>query len=202
MSLLTNIRGIQFLQSLIFLVFSYVPFISTILIMIPGSVRQDALNITIISVGFATIFGVIVIFGIIQARLSLRIPGTCFFSLGILIGFSDVFSLSFGVILSWVFYESWFISSHFYYLDKEYETYSEDTIERIKLNKIFRSQIYSFLIIAWIALSISWGVLLLSSNFFVQIGENKGFGTVGITISISVILLLFISRKYLLPKKR
>ncbi len=196
MSLLTNIRGIQFLQTLIFLVFSYVPFISTILI------SENALNITIISVGFASIFGAIVIFGIIQTRLSLRIPATCFFSLGILIGFSDVFSLSFGVILSWVFYESWFISSHFYHLDQEYETYSEATIERIKLNKIFRSQIYSFLIIAWIALSISWGVLLLSNNFFVQIGENKGFGTLGITISISVMLFFFIIRKFLLHEKK
>jgi hypothetical protein len=169
--------------------------------MIPGSVRQNALNLTIITVGFATILSAFVIFGIIQARLSFRIPSTCFFSLGILIGFSDVFSLSFGVILSWVFYESWFISSQFYHLDHEYETYLEDSIERIKLNKIFRNQIYSFLIIAWIALSISWGVLLLSSNFFFQIGENKGFGTLGITISISVILLLFITRKFLLPEK-
>jgi hypothetical protein len=172
------------------------------LILIPGAVKQNALNITIIAISFATILGFIIIFGIFQAHLSLRIPGTCFFSVGILLGFSDVFSLAFGVILSWVFYESWFVSSHFYCLDQEYESYLEDSIERIELNKVFRNQIFSFLFIAWIALSISWGVLLVSSNFFIQLGENKGFGTLGVSISISVIILLFITRKYIIPQKR
>lgn len=202
MTLHTNIRGIQFIMSLMFLIFSYIPFVSTVFILILGNVAQNELNIITITIGFATILCAIVIIGIFQARLSLRIIGTGYFSLGTLIGFSDVYSLALGVILTWIFYENWSILAQYNQLDQEYKSYPRDSVEIIQLNKIFRNQIFSFLFIAWIALSLSWGILLLSSNFFIQLGKNRGVGTLGITISISLLLLLFTAQKYIIPQKR
>ena len=200
MKLRTNIRVIQVLLTLIFLLFSYIPFISTVIIEIPGAVSQNAMNIVFISISIATILGGILVYGIFSARKSIRLIGTGFFSIGILIGYTDAYSLAFGIVLSWIFYESWYLSGNYAQIDQEYDSYSEDSVERIKLNEIFQAQIYSFLFIAWIALSISWGIMLLSSMFFIEIGKNKGFGTLGVTISASLLILLLLSRKIMATK--
>jgi hypothetical protein len=202
MTLNSNIRVIQSLELLVFLVFSYLPFISIVIIEVPRSVSQNALNITIIGVFLATLIGIITIYGILTLKLSVRIIGSIFFCIGIVLGSTDVYTLAFGVVLSWVFYEVWYLSSHYHQLDQEYTSYHEESVERKKLMDIFQTQIFSLLFLAWIVLSLSWGILFISSSFFVQIGRDKGFGTLGITLSVSLLALLVLVRKFILSSSR
>ncbi len=202
MNLQSNIRVIQSLQFLIFLVFSYIPFISTVIIEVPRTVSQNASNIIVISVFIATSIGIITIYGIVTLKLSIRIIGSIFFSIGIILGSTDVYSLAFGVVLSWIFYEVWYLSSHYHQLDQEYTSYHEDSVEMRKLMEIFQTQIFSLLFLAWIVLSLSWGILLISSVFFIQLGRDRGFGTLGIALSVSMLFLLFLIRKFILASSK
>jgi hypothetical protein len=106
-----------------------------------------------------------------------------------------------GFILSWCFYKIWYIAFKYNQLDQEYSTYSSNSIEIQKLMKTFQSQFYSFILLAWTILSISWGILLITNIFYVELGTGE-FGTLGISISISIILLVRFIRDYFDPKSK
>lgn len=202
MNLRSNIKVIQSLELLVFIVFSFLPLLATVIIDIPSKMGNNALNVALIGTASVLVVGIIIIYALISLGSNIRFFGTIIFSIGILVGSSDVYALAFGIILTWVFYEAWYISFHYYHLDLEYSSYSEESVERIKLQEVFQLQLYSFLLLAWIALSLSWGILILSSIFFVQLGRNQGFGTLGITLSVSMIFLLFIIRNFVIVKSK
>ncbi len=202
MNLRSNIKVIQSLEIMIFIVFSFLPLLATVIIEIPSKMENNAFNMAIIGTTSAIIVGTITIYALLSLRSNVRFFGTIIFSIGILVGYSDAYALAFGIILTWVFYEAWYISFHYYHLDLEYSSYSEESVERIKLREVFQLQFNSFLLLAWIALSLSWGILILSSIFFVQLGRNQGFGTLGITISVSMIFLLFFVRNLVITKSK
>ena len=202
MNLRSNIKVIQSLELLVFIVFSFLPLLAIVIIEIPSKMENNALNVALIGTASAIVVGIIIIYGLISLGSNIRFFGTIIFSIGILLGYSDAYALAFGIILTWVFYEVWYISFHYYHLDLEYSSYSEESVERIKLREVFQLQLYSFLLLAWIALSLSWGILILSSIFFVQLGRNQGFGTLGITISVSMIFLLFFIRNFVITKSK
>lgn len=184
MKLKPIIWGIQFIMIFTFLIFSFFPLIYNILNRFPSNFGM----IVIISFPFG-----LTIYGIITLKSKLREFSTVFFSIGIIFSFSDSFILSFGVVISWVFYETWMIAWTYNQLDMEYLPYSSNSPERLKLNRSFQSRIISISLLAWIALSLSWGLLFIAQNFFIQLGT---FGTLGISISIAMVLILYLIPKY------
>ncbi|MFX0123145.1 MAG: hypothetical protein ACFFAE_05865 [Candidatus Hodarchaeota archaeon] len=193
MKLHSFIRAIQLIMILTFLIFSYIPFFSAALLLVS---RYYSINflIIIVFITFILLFGIIVISGIITLQLELRGLSTILFSFGILFSFTDTYLIALGVILSWIFYESLFLTSRYHQLDLEYESYPLNSVERQKLREGFRTQFGSLGVLAWIALSISWAILLFASNFYIEVGQE--FGTLGISISISMLMLMYLVRKF------
>ncbi|MHA1225976.1 MAG: hypothetical protein ACTSPV_04460, partial [Candidatus Hodarchaeales archaeon] len=98
-------------------------------------------------------------------------------------------------------FEIWRILWGFSILDKEYEPYKTYDIERIRLNQVFKSQIVSLSILAWTAISLSWLILFIGSLFYVQLGEEH-FGTIGISLSAAMLLILYIVPRFTESEKR
>jgi hypothetical protein len=144
------------------------------------------------------IFGLITIYGILSLKLELRPLITIFFSSGLLFYLQNPYLLVLGFILSWSFYKIWYIAFKYNQLDQEYSTYPSNSIENQKLMKTFQSQFNSFILFAWTILSISWGILLITNIFYIELGTGE-FGTLGISISISIILLVRFIRDYFDP---
>ncbi|MFX0171495.1 MAG: hypothetical protein ACFE9L_06215 [Candidatus Hodarchaeota archaeon] len=192
------IWGIRIVMFITFLVFSFVPFISAILLILPR--YSDYLAFFVLIIGFFCILGFITIFGIFTLKIELRELGIGLFSFGILFSFSDPYLLALGIILSWSFYEFWYLASHYQQLSIEYSNYASYSTEKQKLLEIFRTQIISFGLLAWIALSISWGILFIASNYYIELGEN--FGTLGISISAAMIILVYVIQKLYKPIPR
>jgi len=184
MKLKPIIWSIQFVMIFTFLIFSFFPLIYNLLNRFPSHLSM----IIMISIPFG-----LTIYGIITLKAKLREISTIFFSFGIIFSFSDSFILSFGVVISWLFYETWMIAWTYNQLDMEYLSYSSNSLERLKLNRSFQSRITSISLLAWIALSLSWGLLFIAQNFFIQLGI---FGTLGISISIAMLLILYLIPKY------
>lgn len=192
MKLKPIIWGIKLLMIFTFLIFSFFPLIYNLLNGFPSHLNI----IVIVSIPFG-----LTIYGIITLKAKLREISTIFFSFGIIFSFSDSFILSFGVVISWVFYETWMIAWIYNQLDMEYLPYSSNSPERLKLNKSFQSRITAISLLAWIALSLSWGLLFIAQNFYIQLGK---FGTLGISISLAMLLILYLIPKYteVLSKQR
>ena len=108
--------------------------------------------------------------------------------------FDDPFILALWVILTWGFYEIWFLTSRYEQLDQEYDSYPSECKEREKLIEIFRIQFSSFGLLAWIALSVSLIILMITTNFYIELGFS--FGTLGVTISFVVIFFIYLTKKF------
>lgn len=184
MKLKPIIWGIQFIMIFTFLIFSFFPLIYNLLNRFPSHLSMTVM----ISIPFG-----LTIYGIITLKAKLREISTIFFSFGIIFSFSDSFILSFGVVISWLFYETWMIAWTYDQLDMEYLPYSSNSLERLKLNRSFQSRITAISLLAWIALFLSWGLLLIAQNFYIQLGK---FGTLGISLSLAMLLILYLIPKY------
>ncbi len=196
------IWSLQLAMILSFLIFSFIPFISLIIIVFSPFLSKYMM-ILIFSIISTTILGLLAIFGIVTLNLGYRAFTVVFFSCGILFYLENPYLLALGVTLSWAFYEIWFISFKYHQLDQEYSTYPSNSIEKQKLLKPFQVHFFSFILLTWIVLSISWGILLIANNFYIQLGTGE-FGTLGITLSIAIILLIYLVQKYIrfYPRKQ
>ncbi|UCE13300.1 MAG: hypothetical protein JSV04_14080 [Candidatus Heimdallarchaeota archaeon] len=144
--------------------------------------------------------GLISIYGIITLDLRLRTFTTIIFSGGILYSFENPYLLTLGVILTWLFYEIWFICNKYHLLDSEYRTYPISCIEKQRLEKSLFNQLSSFGLLGWIVLLISWAVIFTANNFYIDLGE---YGTVGISLSVAMILLLYLTKNFIrLPSRQ
>ncbi|MFX0064195.1 MAG: hypothetical protein ACFFC7_18640 [Candidatus Hermodarchaeota archaeon] len=190
-SLRVIILGIQLAMMASFLVFSLIPLLSYVIFFLPYFYPFTFILFIVLILLLASI----AIFGMITLRSQLRLITTLFFSFGTLFNFFDPYMLSLGLIISWLFYELWFQLMIFRQLDEEYVTYLPESIEKTKLMRLFQDQLSSFGLFAWIVLLISWGILFFASNFYIELGEEKGFGTLGLTLSIIIILAFYLGKK-------
>ncbi|UCG90147.1 MAG: hypothetical protein JSU57_00030 [Candidatus Heimdallarchaeota archaeon] len=188
------IWSLQIVMALGYLSFSFIPlfwffsiFFSPFFVMLT------------ISTILLALLGLIAFFGIATLKLGFRSFVTIFFSCGVLFYFENPYLLSLGIIITWMFYEIWFISFKYHQLDQEYSTYPQDSIEREKLQKTFQLQFASFLFLVWIVLSLVWGILLISTNLYVELGTGV-YGTLGITISVAILLIVYLTQKYVSKK--
>ena len=186
---------IRIFMIIIFIFFSYLPFVSVINVILPQYFSNNV-YIFILAAILTIIIGVVTIIGIFTLNLDLRRFTTIIFSVGIVLSFDDPYFLAFGVVLSWLFYEFWYIFTRFYQLDKEYASYSQESFERQRLSHNLLTQLISFLIIGWIMISLSWVVLYLSTNFYFELG--KDFGTLGIATSFTMVTLVYLTQRYVL----
>ena len=179
----------------IFIFFSFIPFISVINIILPQYFANN-LYFFILAAIITIITGVVTIISIYTLNLDLRGLTTIIFSIGIIFSFDNPYFLAFGVVLSWLFYELWFVFARFYQLDKEYSSYPQKSFERQRLNHNLRTQLISFLIIGWITVSLSWIVLYLSTNFYFELGRE--FGTLGIATSFTMVTMVYLTQRFVL----
>ena len=70
-----------------------------------------------------------------------------------------------------------------------------NSIEVKKLLKTLQNQFSSFILLAWALLSVSWGILLVVNIFYIELGTGE-FGTLGISISITIFLLVRLIRDH------
>jgi hypothetical protein len=180
---------------LIYIIFSFIPFFSALNVFLPQYFFN---NIYIFSVilAFSMSLCLLTVIGILSLRLRFRNISTVVFSLGIIFGFNDPMMLSLGVVLTWLFYELWLILARFHQLDKDYSSYPTGSLEKYRLYTNFKNQVTSILFLAWIALSLSWAVLAITSTFYLELGEK--YGTLGLATSAMMLILVFLSRKLLL----
>ncbi len=184
------IWSLQIIMMSSFIIFSFIPLLRLII-----PLFSYYLIIFFISIFLLSILGFIALFGIITLKLDFRNIVTLFFSCGILFYIENPYLLALAVIITWMFHEMWFISFKYHQLDKEYSTYPPDSIEKQKLLKTFQMHLNSFILLAWIVLSISWGILLIANNFYIELGTGE-YGTLGIAISVAIILLIYLVQKY------
>lgn len=189
------IWSLQITLTLGFLIFSFIPIFWFIFILFFSNLSIYYM-LFFVSTVLLTILGLIAIFGILTLRLGFRPFVTVFFSCGIFFWIENPYLLTLGVILSWMFYEIWFISYKYHQLNQEYANYPSNSMERQKLLKTFQSQFGSTFVLAWIVLSISWGILLIGHNFYIELGTGE-YGTLGITISVAIILLIYLVQKHI-----
>lgn len=182
----------RFSMLIIFIFFSFIPFVSVINIILPQYFSNN-IYFFILAGTVTIIIGVVTIISIITLNLDLRGLTTLVFSIGIIFSFDNPYFLAFGVVLSWLFYELWFVFARFYQLDKEYSSYKQKSFERQRLSRNLRAQLISFLIIGWITISLSWAVLYLSTNFYFELGRE--FGTLGIATSFTMITLVYLTQR-------
>ncbi|MFW9904613.1 MAG: hypothetical protein ACFFFH_09795 [Candidatus Thorarchaeota archaeon] len=177
-----------------YFIFSFIPLLLTSsLLFLPF--LSSYLTLYFFSIILFIIFGLIAIYGIISLKLKLRPLITVFFSSGLLLYLQNPYLLVLGFTLSWFFYKIWHIAFKYNQLDREYSTYPSNSIENKKLMKTFQGQFNSFILLVWTILSISWGILLVTNLFYVDLGTGE-FGTLGISISITIILLVRFIRNY------
>ena len=185
----------RFSMLIIFIFFSFIPFVAVINLILPQYFANN-LYFSVLAAAFTIIIGVVTIISIYTLNLDLRGSTTIIFSLGIVFSFDDPYFLAFGVVLSWLFYELWYIFARFYQMDKEYSSYTQQSFERQRLSHNLRTQLISFLIIGWITISLSWVVLYLSTNFYFELG--KEFGTLGIATSFTMVTIVYLTQRLVL----
>ncbi|MHA2224990.1 MAG: hypothetical protein ACXAC8_07285 [Candidatus Hodarchaeales archaeon] len=184
---------IQMVLIISFLAFSYLPFCSTLILILSEFFYSNLTFITL-SIGLTLFLGGLTIYGLITLHLGIRNIGTLVFSIGIIFNFNNAYLLSIGVILSWLFYEIWYLCNQYHQMETEYRTYSEESTEKQKLLETFRSQISSLGLLSWIALSVSLIILMITTNFYIELGFN--FGTLGVSISFAVIFFIYLTKKF------
>ncbi|MHA2292561.1 MAG: hypothetical protein ACXACK_10395 [Candidatus Hodarchaeales archaeon] len=184
---------IQMVLIVSFLAFSYLPFCSTLILILSEFFYSNLTFITL-SIGLTLFLGGLTIYGLITLHLGIRNIGTLVFSIGIIFNFNNAYLLSIGVILSWLFYEIWYLCNQYHQMETEYRTYSEESTEKQKLLETFRSQISSLGLLSWIALSVSLIILMITTNFYIELGFN--FGTLGVSISFAVIFFIYLTKKF------
>ncbi|MFX1505122.1 MAG: hypothetical protein ACFFDC_03310 [Promethearchaeota archaeon] len=183
-----------------YFIFSFIPLLLTISrLFLPF--LSSYLSIYLFSILLIITFGLIAIYGILSLKLELRFLITVFFSSGLLFYLQNPYLLVLGFILSWSFYKIWYIAFKYNQLDREYSTYPSNSIEIQKLMKTFQGQFNSFILLVWTMLSISWGILLVTNIFYVELGTGE-FGTLGISVSITIILLVRFIRNYFNPTSK
>lgn len=178
---------------LAFLIFSYIPLLSSIIFFLPQIPFGDTKVLTTYIVILLLLWGLVTLFGILTMSLRLRELGSILFVLGSLFSSNDPYFLSLGIVISWIFYELWFVVSQSQQLLRDYDSYPTHSIERRKLYNLFQNQVFSFGLLAWIVLSMTWFVLFLAENFYVELG--KEFGSIGISLSIAILILLLLFQK-------
>ena len=186
---------IQLSMIFTFLFFSFIPVIYSWLTVLSPIYTANIQLYYLIGVMFFLI-GLITLFGIITLNPQLKIFSSAFFSFGVIFGLSDAYLLALGVIISWIFYEIWEIGWRYSILDDEYEPYELRTSERNLLNQLFFNQISTLGIFAWIALSLSWGMLFITTHFYIQLGREH-FGTLGVSLSASMLILLYLIPRFI-----
>ena len=183
-----------------YFVFSFIPLLfASSLLFLPF--LSSYLTLYLFSIILFIIFGLIVIYGIVSLKMELRLLITVFFSSGLLFYLQNPYLLVLGFILSWSFYKIWYIAFRYNQLDREYSTYPSNSIEIQKLMKTFQNQFNSFILLAWTMLSFSWGILLVTNIFYVELGTGE-FGTLGISVSITILLLVRFIRNYFDPSSK
>jgi hypothetical protein len=177
-----------------YFIFSFIPLIFAIsLFFLPFFTSYIIVYLS--SIILIVILGLIAIYGIVSLKMELRPLITVFFSSGLLFYLQNPYLLALGIILSWSFYKIWYIAFKYHQLDREYSTYPYNSIEIQKLMKTFQGQFNSFILLVWTILSISWGILLLTNIFYVKLGTGE-FGALGISISITILLLVRLIRSH------
>ena len=169
-----------------FFVVSYIPIIMFISLIFSNSTYFPLYLFTITII---LLLGCLVVYGILKFKLELRSLVTGILSVGILFYIRNPYLLALGVMLLWSFYKIWYIAYKYYQLDQDYSTYPSNSIEIQKLLNSFHTQFNSFVFLVWIVLSISWGIILIVNNFYIDFGSGE-YGTIGISISIAIILLV------------
>lgn len=154
----------------------------------------------LLSIIIIILIGLLAVYGILKFKLELRTLVTVIFSGGLLFYIQNPYILALGVILSWAFYKMWYIAFKYDQLDRDYSSYPSNSIEIQKLLITFQGQFNSFIFFLWIVLSISWGMILIVTSFYIDLGPGE-FGTLGISISIAIILLVGFVRSHFDPKK-
>lgn len=175
-----------------FFVVSYVPIILFTAFLFSNTAYFPLFLVSIILI---ILLGFLAVYGILKSKLELRLLVTTLFSVGLLFYIQNPYLLALGVILSWAFYKIWYIAFKYDQLDRDYSTYPSNSIEIQKLLKTFQGQFNSFVLLIWIVLSISWGIILIVSSFYIDLGPGE-FGTLGISISIAIILLVRVVRSH------
>jgi hypothetical protein len=200
LSLKTIIWIIKLVMILLFLSFSFLPLaIASFTLLLEFYSNNIRLQILVLIILLS--FGFMSLFGIITSNLKIRFLGVGFFSLGIVFSFTNPYLLSLGIVVSWVFYEIWYLISQYDQFIWDYDDYPKNSFETQKLNKIFYNQFISLGTLAWIALSISWLALFISSNYYIELGFQ--FGTLGISISIAMILIFYLINKlFVIPSRK
>jgi len=186
---------IQLLMVFTFLFFSFIPIIYSWLTVLSPILTANVQLYYLIGGLFLSV-GFITLFGIITLKPQLRILSSGFFSFGVIFGLSDAFLLALGVVISWIFYEIWEIGWRYSILDDEYKPYELQSYERKLLNQLFFNQISTLGIFAWIAISLSWGMLFITTHFYIQLGKEH-FGTLGLSLSASMLLLLYLIPRFI-----
>ena len=184
---------------MIFIIFSLLPFMSAVNKLALHFLSNNPYLYLFTSI-FTILLGIITIISIYTLNMNLRLITTIIFSSGIVLNFDNPYFLTFGVVLCWLFYELWFILAGFLQLDREYSSYTQGSFERKRLSLNFRDQIFSYLIMGWITISLSWIVLYLSTNFYFELGRD--FGTLGIATSLTMITLVYLTQRYVLKQKQ
>ena len=185
----------RILMLIVFFFFSFIPFVSVINVILPQYFAEN-LSFFILAGLFTILVGIITITSIYTLNLDFRLFTTIIFALGIIFNFDNPYLLSFGAVLSWLFYELWYVFARFFQLEQEYSTYPRQSIERNLLSHSLREQLLSFLIMGWVTVSLSWIVLYISSNFYFELG--KDFGTLGIATSFTMITIVYLAQRYVL----
>ena len=180
-----------------FFVVSYIPIILFIAFLFSNTTYFPLFLVSIIII---ILLGLLTVYGILKFKLELRLLVTVIFSFGLLFYIQNPYLLALGVILLWAFYKMWYIAFKYDQLDRDYSTYPSNSIEVQKLLKTFQGQFNSFVFLIWIVLSISWGIILIVTSFYIDLGPG-GIGTLGISISIAIILLVRLVRSHFDPKK-
>ena len=182
----------------LFIFFSLIPMVTIINFILPQYYPGDLsffLLFTLFTLGLSSI----PIFGVWSLRMGFRDISTLIYAGGIVFSFDDPYLLTFGVVSAWLFYELWYVVNQFKHLDQEYSTYPRVSRERAFLMINFWNQILSFLLQAWIALSLSWIILFVASNFYFELGND--FGTLGIATSFAMLTIVYLTQRMIFPKK-
>lgn len=180
-----------------FFVVSYIPIIMFISFIFSNSAYFPLYLFVII---IMLLLGCLAVYGILKFKLELRSLVTMILSVGILFYIQNPYLLVLGVIFLWSFYKIWYIAFKYYQLDQDYSTYPSNSIEIQKLLNSFHAQFNSFVFLVWIVLSISWGIILIVNNFYIDFGPGE-YGTIGISISIAIILLVRLVKGHFDSKK-
>ncbi|MFX0209710.1 MAG: hypothetical protein ACFFDT_27260, partial [Candidatus Hodarchaeota archaeon] len=132
-----------------YIVFSFIPLLLAISLLFFSYLTSYTVRNFAIYMFFVILIillGFVAIYGIIKLKIELRLLITALLSCGLLFYLQNPYLLALGVILTWSFYEIWYIAFKYNQLDQEYSTYPSNSIEIQKLMKTFQTQLNSFIL--------------------------------------------------------